>query len=81
MGLCKKCLLEEMGEAYGKTIDAYIDSLPSESRTQKKEQERRVALCLSCDKQWNGMCRLCGCFVEIRAAKRRMRCPHTPPRW
>ena len=45
------------------------------------EYRRRLALCKGCGELANGICAQCGCFVELRAAKRQNRCPAFPPRW
>ena len=29
----------------------------------------------------DGTCALCGCFVELRAQKKRAVCPHVPGKW
>ena len=45
------------------------------------ETSRRLAICRDCDQLRSGLCALCGCYVELRAAKGRMGCPALPPRW
>lgn len=80
--LCRKCLLRDMGDdEYFRSIAEYIRELPAAVRTPEPEYSRRLAECQNCDNLVNGMCRLCGCFVELRAAKRINRCAGTPLRW
>ena len=72
---CKRCLLHELDKASYAGIYEYISGLPAEIRADKTEQDRRISICLSCVHCVNAMCRLCGCFIEIRAAKKIMECP------
>ncbi|MDY3745248.1 MAG: DUF6171 family protein [Lachnospiraceae bacterium] len=37
--------------------------------------------CRQCDRLLNGMCRICGCFVEMRAAIKVKSCPDVVPKW
>ena len=41
----------------------------------------RLELCKACGHLVNGMCELCGCFVEVRAAKINQHCAETAQRW
>lgn len=79
--VCKKCLLRELDEGYFSSIYAYIENIPSEQRVQEEEYHDRLAICKACDSLVNGMCALCGCFVEVRAAKRIQYCPAAPSKW
>lgn len=80
---CRKCLLENMGDqqALLKSIEELIEALPEEKRTPEKERQRRLRLCQECDALNSGTCGLCGCFVELRAAKNWLHCPNVPPCW
>lgn len=80
--VCKRCLLRETDEAqaYQNMFD-YIARLPLEDKTSDEEYERRLHICKECDYLLKGMCRLCGCFVEMRAAMRVKGCPHVPNLW
>ena len=37
--------------------------------------EERLAVCKECDLLLEGMCRICGCYVELRAAIEKNACP------
>ena len=66
---CRKCLLRDLTEKeYFRNMYVYISNLPEEDRTPEEEYERRLSKCRECDHLLNGMCRICGCFVEMRAA-------------
>lgn len=72
---CRKCLLnQDSGELY-QSIQELIAALPEEEKAAEQEYRRRLALCEGCDKLQNGMCLSCGCFVQVRAAKKRESCP------
>ncbi len=73
---CKRCLLLETGdEVLYERIKRTIDSIPAEKRCGDDEYQKRLLLCKSCEKLIGGMCRVCGCFVEVRAAKKEAYCP------
>ena len=44
-------------------------------KTDEKDYQKRLSICLSCDNLLSGTCLSCGCYVEIRAAIKRGRCP------
>ncbi len=74
---CKKCLLLEAGEkASYQTVADYINNLEDSLKISKKEYGRRLKICKSCDFLIAGMCRKCGCYVEIRAALKNKSCPN-----
>ena len=69
---CKRCLLREMAnEDMYHRIQRTIDAIPPKLRCSKVEYDARLALCKECEKLIGGMCRVCGCFVEVRAAKKK----------
>lgn len=79
---CKKCLLHDIKEdIYFKNMYEYIDNLDEEIKTNDKEYERRLSLCKECEKLMKGMCRSCGCFVEMRAAVYSNHCPDIKKYW
>ena len=74
---CRRCLLYEMAEsAEYRNLYAYIEGLEEEIRASKDLYEKRLARCKGCDLLLSGMCRACGCFVELRAAIAANRCPY-----
>lgn len=79
---CKKCLLKDMPEdAYFKNLYAYIAGLDEDIKVDTKEYERRLALCKECDNLLDGMCRMCGCYVELRAVVAKNYCPNIEKKW
>lgn len=77
---CKRCMLEDTSN-YNGVLESYLKSLDDSVKTNQKEFEKRIALCDTCEHNLNGICRLCGCFVKARAAKKHMACPATPLKW
>ncbi|HIY61091.1 MAG TPA: hypothetical protein H9831_10515 [Candidatus Eisenbergiella pullistercoris] len=75
--ICRRCLLYEMAEsAEYQNVYAYIEGLDDEIRAPKALYEKRLSCCKSCGMLLSGMCRACGCFVELRAAIAANRCPY-----
>ena len=81
--ICRRCLLEDMPDqaALAKSIRELIDLLPDTLRAAETERQARLAACRSCEHLIDGMCALCGCYVELRAAKNNKGCPDVPGRW
>ena len=64
-----------------KGIYDYIARISPDDKVDEQIYEKRLAICQNCDFLANGFCRLCGCFVEMRAAMKIRSCPRVPPRW
>ena len=64
-----------------RVIAEYVASLDESVRTPEDAYRARLAICEGCDQLLNGTCRLCGCYVETRAAKKGQSCPMVPARW
>lgn len=74
--ICKKCLLQEMDAEYFKSLSLYIKHLDEDLKVDDAKYETRLSICKDCDKLANGMCRACGCFVELRGAMKKNSCPY-----
>ena len=80
--VCKKCLLREgEEEEYWINLEQYIANLEEEVRVSQEEYERRLRICGQCEKIINGMCRVCGCFVELRCALKVRHCADVKKKW
>lgn len=65
---CLKCLLRDMNQnAYFENLHEYIKNLDDDIKVSEAVYEERLAICKECDYLLEGMCRACGCFVELRA--------------
>ena len=77
-----RCLLKDAGEAeMAASIAEYVALLDDAIRTPESDYQARLTICQDCPELLNGTCRLCGCYVETRAAKKGQQCPIVPPRW
>ena len=74
--ICRRCLLRDAAEADRAMISKYKSAIKQADRTDETEYERRLALCLTCDRLNAGTCQACGCYVELRAAARAAHCPY-----
>lgn len=79
---CFRCLLQQADESQLlELIRQRIAALPVAQKAAPEEYSRRLALCEACDELVSGTCRKCGCYVELRAAKKSAGCPHENARW
>lgn len=76
--LCKRCLTREMAgqEETFRNLREYIENLDSNIRTKASVYEERLNICKECELLFQGMCRTCGCYVELRAAVAGNSCPN-----
>ena len=80
--ICRKCLLQDTPEEdMWQSIHEYIERLPEEDKVSKAVYETRLLACRGCDMLLAGMCRVCGCYVEMRAAMKVRACPGVLPKW
>ena len=75
--ICKKCLTREMigQEEYFRSLWEYIENLDRDIKTPELLYEGRLTICRNCEMLLEGMCRSCGCYVELRAAIEKNSCP------
>lgn len=74
---CRKCLIREMDkEKYFSNMYDYIAHLDENIKASIEVYEERLAVCKNCDYLEDGMCRACGCFVELRAAVKKNVCSY-----
>lgn len=75
--ICTRCLLQDFDRTkYETLIVKSIEDLPKEDIASDDVRQGRLALCRECAKLNQGTCLACGCFVEIRAALVRGKCPY-----
>ena len=75
---CRKCLTWDMQgqEEYFANLQEYISNLDVDVKASEELYEARLTVCKECDLLFQGMCRTCGCYVELRAAITRNKCPN-----
>lgn len=78
---CRRCLLFEHNAELALTIREYVEALPDELRVSEDIYQNRLHCCRRCENLINGMCSLCGCFVEARAAKKFTHCAKSAEVW
>lgn len=76
--VCKRCLTREMAgkEEVFQNLHEYIENLDRDIRAGEDLYEERLQRCKECDMLLQGMCRACGCYVELRAAVEHNACPY-----
>lgn len=75
--ICRKCLTADMDEKeYFVNLQEYIANLDADIKVNHEIYEKRLAVCKQCELLADGMCRACGCFVEMRAAIWKNSCPY-----
>jgi len=76
--VCRKCLTRDMigQEEYFANLQEYIRNLDVDIKAEESLYESRLEVCKSCDLLFQGMCRTCGCYVELRAAVTKNSCPN-----
>lgn len=80
--ICKKCMLRgDSEEEYFTKLENYIARLDEDVRVDQAVYEARLQKCAQCGQLVKGMCRLCGCYVELRAALKVRKCPDVNSRW
>lgn len=77
-GKCKRCLIREMAgqEKTYESIRRLIEDMEPEQRASDEKRESRLGICKTCDYLLDGMCRACGCYVELRTAMAEQECPY-----
>lgn len=78
---CRKCMIPDYVEDKEEFLAVYLGQILPENRTDDAAYDGRLELCMKCEYYLNGMCRLCGCFVAIRAAHKDRHCPASDERW
>ncbi|MBD5460519.1 MAG: hypothetical protein HDR26_06190 [Lachnospiraceae bacterium] len=75
--ICRRCLTRDIAdqEMIFQNLQEYIKNLDRDIRAEDGLYESRLSVCLSCDRLLQGMCRVCGCYVELRAAVAARSCP------
>lgn len=80
--ICKKCFLKDFApDEYLDSMRVYLQGLEDEVKADEETYRERLLHCEECDKLNEGICRICGCFVEYRAAIKIKKCPDIRPRW
>lgn len=75
--VCRRCLTIDMDQKeYFENLHAYIASLDEDLKVDRPLYAKRLSVCKECDLLADGMCRACGCYVELRAVMWKNACPY-----
>ncbi|MBQ4353773.1 MAG: hypothetical protein IJC71_02655 [Clostridia bacterium] len=78
---CKRCLLREAAQDDTfRDIQTRIEKLSPGDKADEDLYRTRLDACRDCDHLISGICMKCGCYVEFRAAFRKMKCPNAADR-
>ena len=73
---CKKCDYDlRMTRDALKYIENYVEKIPEDMRKKEDEYQHCLEICSGCDMLLEGTCKVCGCYVAIRAAVAGRHCP------
>ncbi len=79
---CKRCLLADIDvDGLYKKVSELIALMPEDIRADEELYKSRLDKCRACRCLENGICRECGCFVELRAAAKKNYCPSVYKYW
>lgn len=75
--ICKHCLIwDNMPEEMEHYLETYIAGIPEDDRAEDEVMEKRQLVCKDCNMFQEGLCRACGCYVALRTAVRKQKCPY-----
>lgn len=73
--VCQRChAFEDDGELF-EQMQSYLKRMDPQICCEDAEYESRLIACENCASLVNGVCRFCGCFVILRAKKKKSTCP------
>ena len=75
---CKRCLTRDMidKDTYFQTLQELVANVPESESVSDSLYEERLSVCTGCERLADGMCRACGCYVELRAKIGKNVCPY-----
>ena len=77
--LCRKCLIADLprGAELAEILRERLEQIPPEEKVSPAEYASRLERCRACGELHEGTCALCGCYVELRLARKNKQCPLT----
>lgn len=80
--ICRRCLLLDVDpQGLYQKVSELISVMSPDVKCSESEYRQRLEICQKCDCLENGICRECGCFVELRAAAKKNYCPSAYHYW
>lgn len=81
MEKCKRCLLFESAmKDTLKDVQEHLAKIPAKEKVDETVYQQRLASCKQCEYLVSGTCLKCGCYVELRAAFIKQKCPNVKKR-
>lgn len=74
--ICKKCLIGQQAEDYLRMIRESRELISPRDRASDELYDKRISVCEECEYLNGPTCRACGCYVELRAIRKSVRCPY-----
>lgn len=62
-------------------VQTFISVLSDEQKVSNEVYTARLEVCRHCSSLEEGTCMKCGCYVEMRAIKKRLSCPDEDDKW
>lgn len=74
---CRKCLIASLpqGDKQRQVLQERLEQIPEEERVSSDVYAERLACCFTCRELHERTCALCGCYAELRAARKDKNCP------
>ncbi len=74
---CRKCLISDLphGAALAEILRERLAQIPEAEKADEEEYRARLQKCRACNELHEGTCALCGCYVELRLARKNKGCP------
>ncbi len=81
--ICRRCLLADMEseKPLYELMREWLAAVPPEERAAPGVYRARLEACRTCDELANGLCAQCGCYVELRAARKNLGCAGPVKKW
>ncbi len=74
---CRLCLLKDINpQEYEAKIKRILDHMEAKEKATDEVYEGRLNMCTTCNYLKDGFCGACGCYVELRCAKKTSVCPY-----
>lgn len=73
---CKACIMAKIDAEFAANLEQKIKHIDEELKVEPEMYQERMSICEGCDKLAQGLCRACGCYVELRGVMKRNSCPY-----
>lgn len=67
---------ENISDKMADYLETYIEGIPEDEKAENQVLEERLKVCKECRHFQEGLCGACGCYVALRAAVKKQKCPY-----